>query len=151
MRKRFVINDSKYDGGIIKLLIKKLATHKQPGRIKLRSLLLHSRLDEDFYTAFKAYLPVGSLTLEELDELTGYSMKFINKRKREIENSGLLPLMAIDETLRDLKAATKESLWARKMNRSYDHSPLANKYFALDIRATAYHTTVCTIVISPTV
>jgi hypothetical protein len=136
MRKRFVINDSKYKSGIIKLLIKKLATHTPPGQVKL-----HSSLDEDFYTAFKTYLRVGSLTLEELDELTGYSMKFINERIRGIEHSGLLPLKAIDEALRDLKAATKESLWARKKRRSYYISPLANEYPAHDIRATAYYST----------
>ncbi len=134
-------NDLVYNEELINLLIEKLKPGIQPEGIELKRLLFSSRLDEDFYEVFKIYLPVGKLTVEELDMLTGYSKKFIEERKTTIDTSPL-PQQALKNALKLLESVRQESNWAIILMRHNLTFGEGKEWFALRIKEASYNSTV---------
>jgi hypothetical protein len=101
------------DHSIITKLIEKLDTGQPKGNA-LKKLLIRSRLESHFYETYKTYLPIGKLTVEQLDKITGYSEKYIEKQNKAIESSPL-PKRAIKNALSGLKFAKMESAFVKNI------------------------------------
>lgn len=134
---------------LINKIIEGLAMAEPPKDMELKRLLFTSRLESAFYKAFKIYLPIRDLTIEELDNLTGYSSNFIKERVASINGSFLPPVQALESALAELELAKKESDLAIHIvhqnmtdSAAYCAENGGNEWFALHIKESAYHSTI---------